>query len=49
MILSDKHDPNKENREKHDGVTFEEGETALYANDAITIIDSESDPTEEPR
>ena len=49
MILFDKHDPGKakKNREKHEGVTFEEGETVLYDNDALTILDNESDPTEE--
>jgi uncharacterized DUF497 family protein len=49
MILFDKHDPSraKENQEKHEGVTFEEGETVLYDNDALTIIDNESDPNEE--
>jgi uncharacterized protein len=49
MILFDKHDPKKakKNQEKHEGVTFEEGETVLYDNDALTIIDNESDPAEE--
>jgi uncharacterized protein (DUF4415 family) len=48
MILFDKHDPEKakKNRKNHEGVTFEEGETVLYDNDALTILDNESDPTE---
>jgi len=49
MILFAAHDPKKAaaNRRKHNGVTFEEAEPVLYDNAAITIIDTDSDPSEE--
>jgi uncharacterized DUF497 family protein len=45
MILFDNHDPEKakKNQEKHEGVTFEDGETVLYDNDALTILDNTTD------
>ncbi len=48
MILFDKPDPTKATTNlKSHGVSFSEGETVLYDNDAITITDYESDPNEE--
>ena len=49
MIRFETPDPNKarENRTKHEGVTFTEGESVFLDEGAIELIDSESDPTEE--